>query len=333
MEDKTDYRYDPKVMGERRTRRSRRSTFNSKVISAIVWTVVGLALYKAFSAYMAQHPGAPSVSVVDLAQIFNRCEPLPPNGAVNLLEPSIMRRSDAVYSALKVDSSLKAPSVLVISDPERTVPYQTVAVHPGQSAQVNLPLGKYGLVVLVGTTWCNTTDGFVDGNRVLSSSPIEIKNGETANLKMQESPTPGRLNLVISYVSLAQQMAETLPKQVQGNGYLDLRRDSGGNYRVSGVVNTTPVEFVVDTGATLTSINRLTAVAANILNCEPREFKTAAGPTAGCVGSAQQLKFGDFHVENVEVAIMPNLEAPLLGMNVLSQVHIEQHGDGMRISR
>lgn len=127
---------------------------------------------------------------------------------------------------------------------------------------------------------------------------------------------------------------QPVPEQISSGGaeYLDLRHNRSGNFKVPGTVNSAPVEFMVDTGASITSINQEVAWTAHIQNCTPRIFTTPAGRANGCVGVAQNLSFGNFRFENVEVAIMPQMEGSLLGMNVLSKLHMEQQGDVMRLS-
>lgn len=324
-QDERDYYYDSK--------RSRTPSGKppdgggSWLTTMIVWVVCGVIVYALISNFHTQQP----MKDKGVMGLGSSCEQLPPNGGVFVQDPSVTRRSDAIYSGLKFESALNQPAILVISNPEKTVPYQSVAVHPGQTAQVSLPIGLYGLTVLTGNSWCNIKAGFINGLRVDVTSPIEIKTGETASLNMQPSLTAGRMNLMVSYASIADELAKRLPKQVYGNGYMDLRRDRG-NYRVNGSINGAPVNFMVDTGATITSINQQAAAGARIPQCMPRTFNTANGTVNGCVGIAQTLTFGNFRIDNVEVAIMPQMEENLLGMNVLSRVRMEQQNEILRLS-
>jgi len=323
--DERDYYYETKEFRKKPSRKPAGFLFY-----VVIWTIISFSIFSLFSEHYKKKLGIQPSS--PMAAALAHCESLPPNGGVFVMEPSITRRSDVIYSGLKFDSALMMPTVLIISNPEMTVQYQSVAVHPGQSAQVNLPIGKYGLSLFTGMSWCNIRDGFTNGERITVSSPIEVKTGETATLKMSPTSAPSQLNLMVTYVSLAEQMAEKLPKQVFGNGYMDLRRDRSGHYRVPGGINGSYVEFMVDTGASLTSITNRAAIDARVPSCNPRIFNTAGGKVNGCVGVAQKLVFGNFTIEDVEVAIMPELEENLLGMNVLSRVRIEQQGDVMRMS-
>lgn len=114
---------------------------------------------------------------------------------------------------------------------------------------------------------------------------------------------------------------------------LDLYRQRNGNYFVSGSVGGYPVDFVVDTGASITSISKQAAATAGINECRMVKFNTANGEVAGCVAIVSAITFGNFHVGNVDVAVMPNMAGALLGMNVLSQFKMEQRGSMLRISK
>jgi clan AA aspartic protease (TIGR02281 family) len=112
---------------------------------------------------------------------------------------------------------------------------------------------------------------------------------------------------------------------------LDLYKERNGNFFVPGSVGGYPVSFIVDTGASITSISKQAASVAGIRECQSRRFNTANGDVVGCVATAPSITFGGFRLSNVEVAVMPNMTGALLGMNVLSQFKMEQHGSVMRI--
>lgn len=114
---------------------------------------------------------------------------------------------------------------------------------------------------------------------------------------------------------------------------LDLHKERSGNFFVSGSIGEYPVSFIVDTGASITSISKQAASIAGIRECQSRKFNTANGEVVGCVATAPTVTFGSFRLSNVEVAVMPNMTGALLGMNVLSRFKMEQHGSVMRISK
>lgn len=341
--DDRDYIYDPKEFRSRKSShnpyehdyaelgRKKKSSSSGKLLAFLFWATVFGGLYMAFDSYQKQNKGGGQIKLGMAVPYGLSCEPLPPSGKVTVLEPSIVRRSDAMYSGFKFSSDLPNPIVLVISNPEQNTPYQFVSVHPRQTAQVNLPVGHYGMTILAGDTWCNHKQGFLNGSRTAINQSIEVKAGATGNMLMR--PNGSAFNLSLSYQTLADQMAEKLPKEVFGSGFMELRRGQGGNYSVIGRVNSAQVQFMIDTGASITSIDQQTARQAGIGRCTQRQFHTANGDVIGCVGVAQKLVFGNFTLNNVEVAIMPRLSSSaLLGMNVLGRVRIEQRDSVMRIS-
>ena len=130
---------------------------------------------------------------------------------------------------------------------------------------------------------------------------------------------------------------------------LELRRSSGGGYRVPGEVASRPVSFIVDTGASLTSIPARLGAELGIRECpavgfdtrhadEPgccrrASFHTANGTAEGCVARVPSIRFGGFEVRNAQVAVMPALgEHALLGMNVLRHFSLVQQGGTLSIS-
>ena len=93
------------------------------------------------------------------------------------------------------------------------------------------------------------------------------------------------------------------------------------------------VRFMVDTGASVTSIPQALARRVGITACVPRPFSTAAGVANGCIGRATTLAVAGLQLANAQVAVMPLMQdTALLGMDVLSRLHTEQRGRVMRLA-
>jgi aspartyl protease family protein len=107
-----------------------------------------------------------------------------------------------------------------------------------------------------------------------------------------------------------------------------LGADSEGHYRIKGKINDKPVEFLVDTGATLVAIPQNVADNLHISGRYPVTMTTANGEVTGSLTRLQQLSFGEFKLNDIKAVIIPasNDDVVLLGMNVLSQFNIEQDG-------
>jgi len=121
---------------------------------------------------------------------------------------------------------------------------------------------------------------------------------------------------------------------VEEHGNLTLYLNASHAYTTPGYVNETPVTFVVDTGASTTTISARTAVNAGIKTCFGTGYTaTAAGVTRTCSVTIPRLSFGTFHLRDVTVNILPALPVDgLLGMNVLRHMKINQQEGVMFIS-
>lgn len=117
-------------------------------------------------------------------------------------------------------------------------------------------------------------------------------------------------------------------------GKLQLVMGSDHSYHVDGSVGRLPVSFVVDTGATNTAISQRVAAAAGLGPCigEGR-VATANGMARICIVTVPELTFGEFHVRDLRVGVMPNLPVDaLLGMDVLGRLKIRQENNVLYIS-
>ena len=114
---------------------------------------------------------------------------------------------------------------------------------------------------------------------------------------------------------------------------LVLEQGNGGHYFLDSEVNGIPVQFVVDTGASVVSLPSSVANAANIV-CKGEKvmMQTANGSILACTAVIAKLKFGSFLVKDVAAAIVPNLAQPLFGMNILQQFNITQDDNKMKIT-
>lgn len=126
---------------------------------------------------------------------------------------------------------------------------------------------------------------------------------------------------------------EAPPAQVVGADHIELARARDGHFHIDGTIQGAPVRFLIDTGASTVSISQ--QLAARIgLGCDiSTTFRTANGAVQGCSSRVAELEFGPFRISNASVAILPNLSSePLLGMNALRQVRMEQEADRLRLS-
>lgn len=111
-----------------------------------------------------------------------------------------------------------------------------------------------------------------------------------------------------------------------------LNRD--GAYMVQGDIQGAAVNFQVDTGANVTTVSSRVAALVGLSCGSFGTTETANGATASCNAVARSLRFGDFELRDVTVAIVPNMKMDaLLGMNVLSRFSVDQRSSVLYISR
>ena len=124
----------------------------------------------------------------------------------------------------------------------------------------------------------------------------------------------------------------TIINKIKRQEEMVIKQNSFGQYISEGTVNEQAVAFIVDTGASMVSLPPSVAQAAQ-LNCQNQVIiDTANGLTQGCSITIPKFKFGSFVLHNVLALIVPNLNRPLLGMNVLQQFKIAQDQGEMHIS-
>ena len=96
-----------------------------------------------------------------------------------------------------------------------------------------------------------------------------------------------------------------------------------GHFWVEGRVNGVRVKFLVDSGATMTTIDRETAIRAGIsVSPRPDQFvRTGNGIIRVSSGRAQQLKVGGIERRDVGMQVADNDNLNVLGMNFLSSLN------------
>lgn len=93
-----------------------------------------------------------------------------------------------------------------------------------------------------------------------------------------------------------------------------------GHFWVEGSLNGVPVKFLVDSGATMTTIGRDTAAAAGVIVSESRDqvVRTGNGMLRVSSGRADSLSVGPIARSDVGLHIADNEDLNVLGMNYLS---------------
>jgi aspartyl protease family protein len=118
---------------------------------------------------------------------------------------------------------------------------------------------------------------------------------------------------------------------VAADGVVELRRGPDGHFHWPGAVNGVRADFLVDTGATTTALPERLAERARLEPEARISSRTAGGVAHGYTARADIALDGDVRAERLRVAVLPALEAPLLGMDLLSKMRFSQHGGTLRV--
>lgn len=113
------------------------------------------------------------------------------------------------------------------------------------------------------------------------------------------------------------------------NGAYWVPRSMDGHFYVPGSVNGFPVVFMIDTGASQSSIPAWMARNAGIRAGREVQVNTAGGRVSAGESQGNNVHVGPFSLSNVTIIVAPSLEQPLLGMGVLGQFTMTTDGAAM----
>ena len=112
-----------------------------------------------------------------------------------------------------------------------------------------------------------------------------------------------------------------------------LQRNRYGHYVFDGEINRKPVTFLVDTGATTTSIPANLQKYLQLKVGPAFEVSTANGNATAYMTRLDELKMGEIRFTDIRASLSPGLlgEEILLGMNILKRMELVQRGDSLII--
>lgn len=166
-----------------------------------------------------------------------------------------------------------------------------------------------------------------------SAAIFKCRNSEGKFLYQEKPCDTGTQSVgtVNSHSGMGVEMDSNDPSAAKTAYYID--QSANGHYLVAGSVNNQPLNFLIDSGASMVAIPGSMANAAG-LHCEQLgRVQTANGSAVACKTVINKLTIGKFVLHNVEAIVAPNLSQPLLGMNVLSRFNVEQHNGQMSLTR
>lgn len=116
---------------------------------------------------------------------------------------------------------------------------------------------------------------------------------------------------------------------------ITVTRDAHGIYSLPGSINGRSVNFIVDTGASFTTISGDFARTLGINNCvQVGVTHTANGDAPMCRVKVDSLSFGGFSYSNLSISLNPTMQGvALLGNDLLSGFKVNQQAGVMVLSK
>jgi aspartyl protease family protein len=118
-----------------------------------------------------------------------------------------------------------------------------------------------------------------------------------------------------------------------GGVSITLKRNRAGHYVVTGRLNDTAADFLLDTGATDVAISPQLAARAGLVRGPAFSIATANGTATGYATRIGRVAIGGITEYDVAAVIAPNLagHSALLGMSFLKRLDFSQRGDELRL--
>ena len=121
-----------------------------------------------------------------------------------------------------------------------------------------------------------------------------------------------------------------------GGDRLALTADSRGHFVTAGSIDGKPVQFMVDTGATVVALGQGEAdrLKLDYRNGRPVRMSTANGTVQGWAFKLRQVRVGDVTVYEVDAVVTPvGMPMVLLGNSFLNRFNMRRDGDAMTLVR
>ena len=106
---------------------------------------------------------------------------------------------------------------------------------------------------------------------------------------------------------------------------LRLQRGPDGHFHWPGRLDGHETVFLVDTGATTTALPKALAEQLGLRPLEALRSSTAGGVVDGYAAEVDLSLEGGLRAQRLRVVVLPKLQAPLLGMDVLGRLKFSQH--------
>jgi aspartyl protease family protein len=118
-----------------------------------------------------------------------------------------------------------------------------------------------------------------------------------------------------------------------GQPEVQLERNRFGHYVATGLVNSQPVVFMLDTGATDVSVPLPVAERLGLEKGQPMLYRTANGTIRAWQTVIDEIRLGDLGIGPVRASINPGAQGDeiLLGMSFLKHLDFKQQGNTLTL--
>ncbi len=196
----------------------------------------------------------------------------------------------------------------------------TAALAHAQSVVLSGRMGDRALLVIDGTPKAVAIGQTVAGVRLLRWQG-DVAEVERAGVRLALSPGG------------AVTVAGTQPASTDARAVV-LSVGPGGHFTTAGAINGRPVQFMVDTGATLVSLGRDEAsrLGIDLQNTHTVYTQTANGAVPVQLVTLSRVRIGEIELVNVNAAVMPqSMPMVLLGNSFLARLQMRRDNDQMRL--
>ncbi|MDP1558388.1 MAG: TIGR02281 family clan AA aspartic protease [Nitrosomonas sp.] len=131
------------------------------------------------------------------------------------------------------------------------------------------------------------------------------------------------------FFDIRQQPKVAVVEKGMMRGEVVIPRSSDGHYYVRGSINGYPIDFMVDTGASVVSVSKEFSRMAGFPKGVSANLATAGGIVSGEIISGQIVEAGGIAVKGLSVSVGIQGNMALLGQNFLRRVDVIQSNDRM----
>lgn len=142
------------------------------------------------------------------------------------------------------------------------------------------------------------------------------------------------LLIILTGVSIGFLTKPPAPVSLQGSQRIELKQQPGNLYYAPGTIEGVPVQFIVDTGASMVAVPDHIARQAGLKRGPTRQVSTAAGVVEIYLTKIKRLTIGNIELRNVVAGIsIHDNRNVLLGMSALKMLTVNVEGDTLIITQ